>query len=300
MHDIGHRFGPDEQHGVLGAERVRALLGDRVAGLVEAHVPAKRYLVTTDASYRSRLSTESTRTLEGPGRCALTRRDRVLPVVAPRRRRGRAAPGRRRRQGAGPGGAGPGALGADAPGHGRTGGHTEVTPTLPVRRGVVGGPELEALQAWATEVEAWPAGSHRWGQYAERTRRGTPSAGPRTCRPATTASPASPAGRWRPWPRRSWASAWSTSRTRSTTSSPVEPASAPIRTWPPIPARHASCRSWSPSTSAPRPRGASGSPRGWTSSCPPTAGVWSSPTSCRRCRGHRPSSAPGTPVHRRV
>ncbi len=43
VHDIGHRFGPDERHGVLGAERVRALLGDRVAGLVEAHVPAKRY-----------------------------------------------------------------------------------------------------------------------------------------------------------------------------------------------------------------------------------------------------------------
>ncbi len=63
VHDIGHRFGPDEAHGALGAERVRGLLGDRVAGLVEAHVPAKRYLVATDASYRSRLSSESTRTL---------------------------------------------------------------------------------------------------------------------------------------------------------------------------------------------------------------------------------------------
>jgi predicted HD phosphohydrolase len=63
VHDIGHRFGPDERHGVLGAEHVRGLLGDRVAGLVEAHVPAKRYLVTTDESYRSRLSAESTRTL---------------------------------------------------------------------------------------------------------------------------------------------------------------------------------------------------------------------------------------------
>jgi predicted HD phosphohydrolase len=63
VHDIGHRFGPDESHGVVGAEQVRSLLGARVAGLVEAHVPAKRYLVTTDSSYRSRLSTESTRTL---------------------------------------------------------------------------------------------------------------------------------------------------------------------------------------------------------------------------------------------
>jgi predicted HD phosphohydrolase len=63
VHDIGHRFGPDERHGVLGARAVRGLLGNRVAGLVEAHVPAKRYLVTTDAAYRSVLSTESVRTL---------------------------------------------------------------------------------------------------------------------------------------------------------------------------------------------------------------------------------------------
>jgi predicted HD phosphohydrolase len=67
VHDIGHRFGPDEDHGALGGERVRGLLGERVAGLVEAHVPAKRYLVTTDASYRARLSTESTRTLSVQG-----------------------------------------------------------------------------------------------------------------------------------------------------------------------------------------------------------------------------------------
>jgi predicted HD phosphohydrolase len=67
VHDIGHRFGPDEDHGVLGAQQLRGLLGDRVAGLVEAHVPAKRYLVTTDPSYRSRLSTESTRTLSVQG-----------------------------------------------------------------------------------------------------------------------------------------------------------------------------------------------------------------------------------------
>ena len=32
---------------------------------------------------------------------------------------------------------------------------------------MVTGDELEALQAWTTAVEAWPAGSHRWGQYAE-------------------------------------------------------------------------------------------------------------------------------------
>jgi predicted HD phosphohydrolase len=67
VHDIGHRFGPDESHGVLGAAQVRPLLGSRVAGLVEAHVPAKRYLVTTDSSYRARLSDESVRTLEVQG-----------------------------------------------------------------------------------------------------------------------------------------------------------------------------------------------------------------------------------------
>ena len=63
VHDIGHRFGPDEEHGTLGAAQVRGLLGDRVAGLVDAHVPAKRCLAAMDASYRSQLSAESTRTL---------------------------------------------------------------------------------------------------------------------------------------------------------------------------------------------------------------------------------------------
>ncbi|HEY5026026.1 MAG TPA: HD domain-containing protein [Acidimicrobiales bacterium] len=63
VHDVGHRFGSDELHGVLGAEHVVGLFGARLAALVELHVPAKRYLVTTDASYRSRLSVQSTRTL---------------------------------------------------------------------------------------------------------------------------------------------------------------------------------------------------------------------------------------------
>jgi hypothetical protein len=47
-----------------------------------------------------------------------------------------------------------------------------MTTTAPIRRSVVGGAELEALQAWVTAIAAWPAGSHRWGQYAERTERG--------------------------------------------------------------------------------------------------------------------------------
>lgn len=47
-----------------------------------------------------------------------------------------------------------------------------MTVVSSIRRSVVEGPELEAFRAWATEVEGWPAGSHRWGQYLERTPRG--------------------------------------------------------------------------------------------------------------------------------
>lgn len=67
VHDIGHAFGSDAAHGRLGAERVRPLLGVRVAELVEAHVPAKRYLVGAEASYRSLLSETSVATLEAQG-----------------------------------------------------------------------------------------------------------------------------------------------------------------------------------------------------------------------------------------
>jgi predicted HD phosphohydrolase len=63
VHDVGHRLGSDEEHGRLGAEIVRPVLGDRVADLVEAHVPAKRFLVTTDPAYGAGLSADSTRTL---------------------------------------------------------------------------------------------------------------------------------------------------------------------------------------------------------------------------------------------
>jgi predicted HD phosphohydrolase len=63
VHDVGHRFGPDASHGRVGAEVVRPALGPRVAALVEAHVPAKRYLVATDPAYVDRLSPDSVRTL---------------------------------------------------------------------------------------------------------------------------------------------------------------------------------------------------------------------------------------------
>jgi hypothetical protein len=52
-----------------------------------------------------------------------------------------------------------------------------VNATEVVRRGLLDAPQLEALRVWATEVEAWPTGSHVWGHYAEHT-----AAGPRICR----------------------------------------------------------------------------------------------------------------------
>ncbi|MFJ9365616.1 HD domain-containing protein [Nocardia sp. NPDC101769] len=65
VHDIGHVLvpGDDAGHGVHGAEAVRALLGARVARLVELHVVAKRYLAATDSVHAEALSPSSRRTL---------------------------------------------------------------------------------------------------------------------------------------------------------------------------------------------------------------------------------------------
>ena len=101
VHDIGHQFASDEQHGVLGAERSGRLLGDRVAALVEMHVPAKRYLVATDPDYRSALTEGSivrSGCREAPCRPRKRTRSRRLPVCGRRRA---PAEGGRRRQGAG-------------------------------------------------------------------------------------------------------------------------------------------------------------------------------------------------------
>src|SRR3954453_18595064 len=69
VHDVGHRITPGESaaHGVLAADAVRALLGERVAALVELHVPAKRYLVTVDPAYRDELSDGSAISLARQG-----------------------------------------------------------------------------------------------------------------------------------------------------------------------------------------------------------------------------------------
>lgn len=51
------------------------------------------------------------------------------------------------------------------------------TASTAVRRDVLGPAEVEDLRRWVAEIETWPAGSHVWGHYAERT-----PAGPAICR----------------------------------------------------------------------------------------------------------------------
>src|SRR5205085_4698207 len=52
-----------------------------------------------------------------------------------------------------------------------------VNVTDVVRPALLDRAQLDALRTWTAEVEAWPAGSHRWGHYAEHT-----ANGPRICR----------------------------------------------------------------------------------------------------------------------
>lgn len=67
VHDICHGRCHIRDHDRVGAEAVRTVFGDRVAGLVGLHVEAKRYLVVSDQSYRARLSHVSILTLELQG-----------------------------------------------------------------------------------------------------------------------------------------------------------------------------------------------------------------------------------------
>lgn len=55
------------EHGKLAGAWLRSMVGERVAWLVEQHVPAKRYLVATDPAYEQTLSDTSRRTLERQG-----------------------------------------------------------------------------------------------------------------------------------------------------------------------------------------------------------------------------------------
>ncbi len=69
VHDLAHPWdGPGQpRHASMGADAVRPILGERVAGLVGGHVAAKRYLVTVDSGYRSTLSKDSIATLAAQG-----------------------------------------------------------------------------------------------------------------------------------------------------------------------------------------------------------------------------------------
>jgi predicted HD phosphohydrolase len=69
VHDVGTILWPDRPrtHARAGASAVAGLLGERVAWLVGHHDQAKRYLVTVDPVYRSRLSAGSVVTLEAQG-----------------------------------------------------------------------------------------------------------------------------------------------------------------------------------------------------------------------------------------
>jgi predicted HD phosphohydrolase len=69
VHDIGHLLPGigDAAHAEAGAAGVRGVLGDRVSGLVGAHVAAKRYLVTVGGTYGGGLSPGSVTSLSLQG-----------------------------------------------------------------------------------------------------------------------------------------------------------------------------------------------------------------------------------------
>jgi predicted HD phosphohydrolase len=69
VHDVGTVLWPGRPrtHARAGAAAVADLLGERIAWLVGHHDQAKRYLVTVDGGYASRLSPGSVHTLEVQG-----------------------------------------------------------------------------------------------------------------------------------------------------------------------------------------------------------------------------------------
>jgi gamma-butyrobetaine dioxygenase len=72
LHDVGRAAPvaarwPALPHELSGAEFARAHLGERAAWIIAQHVPAKRYLVATDAGYRAHLSPASIASLMRQG-----------------------------------------------------------------------------------------------------------------------------------------------------------------------------------------------------------------------------------------
>ncbi len=114
VHDLGHVVTPEHwaEHGETGAAYVRELLGRRVARLTELHVPAKRYLVMTDATYAASLSDGSALSLEVQGGGLSEAELAELAADPGSGRRADAAPGRRGREGHRGRGSGPGSVAA--------------------------------------------------------------------------------------------------------------------------------------------------------------------------------------------
>ncbi len=72
LHDVGRARPvaaqwPGLPHEISGAEFARCHLGERAAWIIAQHVPAKRYLVATDAAYRAHLSPASVASLVRQG-----------------------------------------------------------------------------------------------------------------------------------------------------------------------------------------------------------------------------------------
>ena len=67
LHDVAYGDSYNRIHHRVGADALRDIFGDRVAQLVCLHVDAKRYLVSTDPTYRARLSPVSIATLARQG-----------------------------------------------------------------------------------------------------------------------------------------------------------------------------------------------------------------------------------------
>jgi predicted HD phosphohydrolase len=69
VHDIGHLLpgGTDEAHADDAARAVRRALGERVAGIVELHIQAKRYLVVQEPGYGGVLTDDSVASLRRQG-----------------------------------------------------------------------------------------------------------------------------------------------------------------------------------------------------------------------------------------
>ena len=69
VHDLGHLIPGvgDDVHARVSAASVRAVLGTRVADLVELHVDAKRYLVAAEPDYGNLLAQDSVASLREQG-----------------------------------------------------------------------------------------------------------------------------------------------------------------------------------------------------------------------------------------